>query len=112
MSTNRPGMGLVVIVIMVAVAKVRHRAFVAAAESVAIIVTQFARHRRMTKRLMVIRVRMAVPFYVMTGRFDAFLESLSPRITKIIGDRVPGTILCSCRCNGSCRWSDCVRPDW
>lgn len=66
----------------------------------------------MTKRLMVIRVRMAVPLDVMAGRFDAFLESLAPGIAKIIGDRVPGTILRRSCNDRRCRRGNCVRPDW
>ena len=74
----------VVIVVVVAV-HMLHRALVAAAESVAIIIALFARHRGMTKRLMVIRVRVVMPFHIPAGGFDAFLKSLTSRIAELIG---------------------------
>ena len=102
-------MRLVVIVVVVAT-HVLHGALIATAESVAIIIALFAWHRGMAKCLVVIRVRVAVPLYVMACRFNAFLKSLTPRVAELIRRCIPGTFLSCARCDWSSRRSDCVRP--
>lgn len=72
---------------------VGHGAFVAAAESIAVIVALIACDMGMAIGIMIVGIRVAVAFEIVPGGLNAVVKALTPHIAKVIGWRVPGTIL-------------------
>jgi hypothetical protein len=83
--------GLVVVVIS---AHVSHGAFIAAPESVAIVVTQIAGNMGMTVRVVIVGIGPAMMFEVVASGFDSVVKALALSISELIRRRIPLAILC------------------
>lgn len=69
----------------------RHRDFVAATESLAVVVSCACRNMRMTIFVAPLYVRRAVMVEVLAGSFDAVMEALTLDIAKLLRRCVPST---------------------